>query len=560
MRSASAEFLQEEALLRGARRRVKAVIFPFDLDYGLGPESGTFEHTRYGGEPGKVEMEEDYSTSGSWTSPLMQAFSPRLETVVAAWEDQAGYLEARVYLRGASEAHLVAGATYTALVPGEESPLFPYFQVRVEFTSTFRSWAVEAPEEADSWTAYGVDWPGDPDFDSFTGEGEFPGYIAGLSLEGRLTLPESDILNLGEVRVELARDFAGLRGGSHVLTLDNRTAQWLPGGGPFYFLGLPGEEKRLALFHGFELPNGQVEWLPLYQGVLSRLGGLAEGWQERHRATLETQDWITHRLNRRLGSPTPTGDRQPFLRGFYRAQGELLTVSPAELTEPVKTGSGSASLRILGTYRGQEDTTFLFQAESTGEVGTATFRWSTNTGQSWQETGRLTAGAEDPVELSDGLAAYWEAGIGTDLVAGDRFTFTAKASVYHYRIYGGPFEEISAVYLNREETWEGVTADPETGEILVTGRSAQVSARVVKDGITHPVDIMEDVLSEVGLGEAIHQDSFALARSLTPEYAVGVCFENIPASQALREILRRTLYDLWVDFGEIKIRAYLGEE
>ena len=26
------------------------------------------------------------------------------------------------------------------------------------------------------------------------------------------------------------------------------------------------------------------------------------------------------------------------------------------------------------------------------------------------------------------------------------------------------------------------------------------------------------------------------------------------------EILRRTLYDLWVDFGEIKIRAYLGDE
>ena len=41
---------------------------------------------------------------------------------------------------------------------------------------------------------------------------------------------------------------------------------------------------------------------------------------------------------------------------------------------------------------------------------------------------------------------------------------------------------------------------------------------------------------------------------------MGVCFENIPASQALREILRRTLYDLWVEFGEIKIRAYLGEE
>jgi hypothetical protein len=67
-------------------------------------------------------------------------------------------------------------------------------------------------------------------------------------------------------------------------------------------------------------------------------------------------------------------------------------------------------------------------------------------------------------------------------------------------------------------------------------------------------------LAEVGLDEVMDADSFALAKSLTPDYAVGVCFENITAAQAIREIVRRTLYDLWVDFGEIKIRAYLGED
>jgi hypothetical protein len=55
------------------------------------------------------------------------------------------------------------------------------------------------------------------------------------------------------------------------------------------------------------------------------------------------------------------------------------------------------------------------------------------------------------------------------------------------------------------------------------------------------------------------QDSFALAKSLTPEYAIGIRFENLTAAQAIREIVRRCLYDLWIDFGEIKIRAYLGE-
>ena len=77
MRQASGAFLQEEARLRGARPRVKAVLFPFDLDYGLGPGSGDFAYTLYGGEPGKIELDQG-AASGSWTSPVMQTFLPRL--------------------------------------------------------------------------------------------------------------------------------------------------------------------------------------------------------------------------------------------------------------------------------------------------------------------------------------------------------------------------------------------------------------------------------------------------------------------------------------------------
>jgi hypothetical protein len=521
MRLASGEFLQEEMLLRGARPRVKAVLFPFDLDYGLGPGSGTFEHTQYGGAPGKLVMEEGFS-SGSWTSPVMQTFSPALDTVTPAWEEQSSP-GAAVYLRGAASLDQVTGASYAQLLPQKEAPLLPFFQVRVELQAA-------------------------------------GGSISGLSFAGRLTIPESELISPGEVRVDLARDFSGLKSGSHILGLDNREAQWLPNGRNFAVLGLPFEEKRLILYHGFELPNGRVEWLPLYQGALTRLGNMTDGWQERHRVEVETEDWITHCLNRRLGEPTPEGERRPFMRGFYRARGELMEVTPAGVSLPAKSGSGSATLTVLGDFRGDEVTNYLLQISTTGEVGAATFSWSINNGQSWEKTELTCGGAEKPVTLSDGLAVFWQPGIGTDLVSGDRFSFTAQAPVYLYRLAGAPFEAITTIYLNDEAVWEGVTAEPETGDILVTGRSAQVSARVVKDDTTHPVDIMLDVLSEVGLDEAVNRESFDLAKSLTPEYAVGVCFENIPASQALREILRRTLYDLWVDFGEIKIRAYLGEE
>ena len=287
---------------------------------------------------------------------------------------------------------------------------------------------------------------------------------------------------------------------------------------------------------------------------------MAHGWRERHQAQAESQDWVTSRLRQTVGAPTPEGERRPFMRGSYRARAELTDVTPAAVSEPVLVGSGSATLKVMGAYRGDETQEYLLEVQNGGEVGSATCRWSLNGGQSWQDSGFQTGGGDAPVQLQAGLAVYWDSGPGTDLVAGDRWTFTATPPIYRCRVYGAPFVAITAVYLSEAQTWEGVAADPATGVILVTGRSDQVEARVTKDATTHPVDIMADILAEVGLSQAINQDSFALAKSLTPEYAIGVCFENISAAQALREIVRRCLYDLWVDFGEIKIRAYLGED
>ncbi|MBM4285807.1 MAG: hypothetical protein FJ128_11260 [Deltaproteobacteria bacterium] len=559
MRQAGAEFLQEENRRRGARPRVKAVVYPFALDYGLATGSGEFVNTAYGGETGRVDLEGGYVTSGSWTSPVMHTFSPNLDRVAAIWEDGAGYLEMSVYLRSAAGVAQVAAAPYEKLTPGQEAALAPYFQVKVEFVQTDRNWAVDDPGQADGFTAYALDDAGEAGYDSCSGDGSAPGYVAGLSLEGLLSLPEGEIIDAGRVRVELARDFGELRSGDHILVVDNRSGQWLPGSDNFYFLGLPWREKRLALHHGWELPGGAVEWLPVYQGVLERLGGMSHAWRGRHRAQVESQDWLAARLRRSIGGPGEDGERRPFLRGAYRARAELTETTAATVDAPVKSGSGSAILTVAGAYRGEENRAYRVTAETTGELGSATFRWSANDGQSWRETGIVTTGPEDPVRMEEGLAVYFEAGIGNDFVAGDTWTFTARAPVFHYRVYGAPFESITDVYLNGEETRDRVAADPADGVILVTGRSASVEARVVKDATTHPVDIISDILAQVGLEEAVHQDSFDLARSLTPEYAVGVCFENLPAAEALREVVSRTLFDLWVDCGEIKMRAYLGE-
>ena len=561
MRAAGTEYLQEEARLRGARPRVKAVLGPFELDCGLALGSGEFVCTAYGGEPGKIVMAEGCRTSGSWTSPVMQTFSPYLQEVAASWEDQAPYLNPRVYLRSATAPGEVAQAAYKLLAAGEEAALSPYFQLRVEFQATDRGWAPDQPGEADTLTAYGTEAPPDGGYESYATDGEAGGGLADLKLEGRLTLPEADILDPGAVQVELARDFGELKAADHRLLLDNRRGQWLASGvAGFYLQGLDWQHKELALYHGFELAGGGVAWQLLYRGALERLRGMAHGWQERHRARLESRDRVAAGLSRRLGVPSPQGERRPFMRGPCRARGELAQMLAATVSEPVKSGSGSAALRLLGEYREDYQKDYLLEVETGGEVHSATFRWSGNAGQSWQEQGLLTAGAEAPVGLDSGLAAYWEPAPGPDLAAGDRWTFTAQPACYEYRIPGAPFEAITAMYLNGAPAGAEVSADSAQGLIMVPGRSAQVEARVVKDATTHPVDIITDILTEVGLEDAIHQESFDLARSLTPEYAVGVCFENIPAGQALREVLKRCLYDLWVDFGEIKMLAYLGED
>jgi hypothetical protein len=97
------------------------------------------------------------------------------------------------------------------------------------------------------------------------------------------------------------------------------------------------------------------------------------------------------------GRATPEGERRPFLRGFYRLRGELLEVTEAQVGQPQKVGNGSATLVVLGDYRGEEEAEYLLQVESTGEVGEATFRWSMTGGQSWEKIGLTCGGAENPV-------------------------------------------------------------------------------------------------------------------------------------------------------------------
>jgi hypothetical protein len=97
-----------------------------------------------------------------------------------------------------------------------------------------------------------------------------------------------------------------------------------------------------------------------------------------------------------------------------------------------KFGSGSATLVLLGDYVGQKRR-FVVQIETTGEVGQATCRWSGDGGLTWEAGGLITGDADHPLALEGGLEVYWESGAGTDLLAGDYWSFWAGDPEVHPR-------------------------------------------------------------------------------------------------------------------------------
>jgi hypothetical protein len=147
------------------------------------------------------------------------------------------------------------------------------------------------------------------------------------------------------------------------------------------------------------------------------------------RASLPTtQDaaWFGYGLDwSRETSPFNTVDRLKFK---LKGQGD-----PRRLHNLVKSGGGSATLVLQGDYAHREKRRFVVEVETTGEVGAAQFRWSRDGGLTWQASGLLSGDREHPVTLEDGISVYWEGGPGTDLVAGDYWSFWGGEPAIHPR-------------------------------------------------------------------------------------------------------------------------------
>lgn len=120
---------------------------------------------------------------------------------------------------------------------------------------------------------------------------------------------------------------------------------------------------------------------------------------------------------------------------------------------------GGATLHVDDTriYTGDTEKTFLLEMQTTGSVGTATFRWSIDNGRTWAQSNVVTQAYDGgtanvattfgPTHLASDVRVWWDKQGDTglqDCVAGDRWTI--RCVPLHVEGEGGGFF-VGRVYL-----------------------------------------------------------------------------------------------------------------
>ncbi len=556
MKIATSRYIQEEQRRFGAVPKLKAEIRPFDFDFGLGPGLGSFVNCSCPSS-GVLLLDAGYITSGSWTSDILQAYMGQLTAVLPSCLNLSNYNSSSIFIRTAVRYEEVSGLAWTELEWGATMPLMAYFQVKVVFSDPIRAWALDLVGDMDDYNAYASD-QGTDAYVSYAVDPGFPGKLEEVKLSGIVEIDEADIIDCGNIIAARPAFFHDIHGETHLLTLDNRGRQWIPGHQNFLMADGLWYGKEIHLYTGFEIPTGDYEWVKQYVGKIKDIRDITNSFTGKHQAKIFSSLMIHEVLSQVIGAPDSNGTRQPFLAGYYKARADLVQTTDPYAGAVTKTGTGSATMIVLGTPTNDEGIDFLVEAESTGEISTATIKWSLDAGASWEKTGMVSTSSVNPFRLRDGVYIYFVPGTGNDLVAGDQFSFTAYARRTTYVLAGAPFLEISNVYFNGAEIFDA-EIHLDTGQIVLIGNTGFVDARVVKSELTNPIGIIEAILSFCGLTDKIDAASFSNARQDLADYQIGVRFEAIPAWKAIQNICVTCLIFFWIDSDTIYVSAYTGE-
>ncbi len=556
MKQAGAQYIAEEKRLYGAIPKIMAEILPFDVDIGLAPGSGTFVNCSAPSSDSLL-LDEGYTTSGSWTSDIRQTYLGQLSKVKPTCTNLSGYNSSSLYVRSGASFEEAIDNPWVRADWGSWSLLEAFYQLKIVLADFIRAWAVDDAGDADGHTAYAIDGGTDA-YLSYAVDGEFPGRLSDIRFIGAIEIDEEKIIDCQNLIVNRPMVFSDILAQTHVLTIDNRERQWIPGHQNFLMADGLWYGKEIHIYTGFELPTGEISWVKQYVGLIKDITDITTSFGGKHQAKIKSSLMVHEKLNQLIGAPKADGTRNPFISGYYLARAEITSSTDPYLGEVTKDGLGSAMLVAMGTPSNHEDVHFLIEAETTGEVSVATFRWSIDNGASWEKAGIVSMTSANPFTLRHGVMIYFVPGVGTDLEAGDRFSFTAYARRTVYTIPGGPFDAITNVYHNGVEMFN-VPVDLNAGSIELIGPSGFVDARVVKSATTNPVDIISDIMDEVGLSENKDSVSFSNAKQALADYQIGVRFEGFQAWKAIQYVCQTCLIFFWIEADKAYLSAYTGD-
>jgi hypothetical protein len=382
--------------------------------------------------------------------------------------------------------------------------------------------------------------------------------IQGGGLASPIEIDENDIIDCGNLIASRPAYFSDIHGETHTLTLDNRGHLWQPGHANFLIPDGIWYGREIHIYTGFDLSSSGTEWVLQYVGRIRDFRDISDSFTGKHQAKIFSSLLIHEVLETVIGAPATDGTRQPFIAGYYKSRAELKETIAGYAGAVTKTGTGQASMVVIGDFTNDEDIYFKVQAESTGEVGSATFRWSVDGGNSWEKSGIVAMTSIAPLRLQEGVLIYFIPTAGTDFVVGDTFSFTAYARRTTFVVAGAPFLKISNVYLNGVEIYD-TNPNITTGELILVGNSGFVDARVVKSETYNPIDIITDILAAVGLSSYIDISSFSNATRDLMDIEIGVKFEAVAAWKAIQSICSACLIYFWIDANKIYVSAYLGD-
>lgn len=154
-------------------------------------------------------------------------------------------------------------------------------------------------------------------------------------------------------------------------------------------------------------------------------------------------------------------------------------IGPAETVY----SQGDGSCQSSGVYTGEVNRDMVVEVDSAGPVGTATFRWSSTGGATWDMSGVNTS--TQPVELVEGIYVSFS---GQNLVVGDRWRFPAERFA---RVSGAPtgsgtfYVDFSRGYLefHSGDAGKAVKAGYQgTGSLVDAADMNEIAARLAKVG------------------------------------------------------------------------------